>query len=398
MNRVPVYTEQGNLAPQPAAESPASRLRVAFVVDAIRGRNGVGTYYDDLLGHISEQVGDARVFCPDESRPETFQRFSLPLPGDSTQRLYLPRFRGMLRQLGELSPHIVVLPTPGPYCFTAWWYAWRNGIPVCAAYQTDYESLFGLYWHPWMARFAGLVWRRIQANFLRKGQLVVTISRQMQQRAYSAGVSEAHLIGTPLGREFIENPLKPLTQGLERFLFVGRLAKEKNVDSILESARRMPHLHFAIAGDGPMRPLVEREAAALPNLEYLGWLPRSRVIEALDRSDMLILPSSVEAFGTVILEAMARNRLVCVSRTCGAAEWPELKAALYLIEEGEDLAAAIQRIRAEDPEQRARKAELARMAARRLNAQTVETWTRLLVQTAMERTPRTNPLPRTPQS
>ena len=47
-----------------------SDLRIAIVSDAILGRNGVGTYYPDLLTHIQPRVSEARLFSP-SVKPES---------------------------------------------------------------------------------------------------------------------------------------------------------------------------------------------------------------------------------------------------------------------------------------------------------------------------------------
>jgi hypothetical protein len=82
----------------------------------------------------------------------------------------------------------------------------------------------------------------------------------------------------------------------------------------------------------------------------------------------------VESFGTVALEAMARERLALVSGTCGIVEWPNLVDNLYQIHDGESLTDAIRRIAALAPEARSATATRARKSALRLNRGSLLHW------------------------
>jgi hypothetical protein len=94
----------------------------------------------------------------------------------------------------------------------------------------------------------------------------------------------------------------------------------------------------------------------------------------LDRIDMLILPSNVESFGTIALEAMARKRLVLISQNCGILNWPSLAQGIFQIQKEETLAEAIQRIERLDSHTRDHKAEVAYNASRAFNAKTLDQW------------------------
>lgn len=359
-----------------------STLRVAFVGDAILGRNGVGTYYTDLLSHLEERVEAAALLCPNGDAPEPHQWWSVPLPGDSTQRLSFPRGRTLRRQLRQLAPHVVVAPTPGPYGLIGCRFAARQGIPVCIGYQTDYEKLLELYWHPLFARPSRRVMRSVQGWFFRRGSVVVTISDHMAVRVREAGIANIRLIGTPIGKEFLAPQDRPIGKELKRVLFLGRLALEKNIGEFIQAAADLPDIDFYVAGEGPLRSLVETKSKSLPNLYYLGWLTRKDVVAALDNSDMLVLPSSVEAFGTVAIEAMARQRLVLTSRHCGIVKWPELAEGILTAEAGESFTDAVRRVQNMTSDERQRKALTAREAAKAVNVQTIDTWVDLLWQLA----------------
>jgi glycosyltransferase involved in cell wall biosynthesis len=98
----------------------------------------------------------------------------------------------------------------------------------------------------------------------------------------------------------------------------------------------------------------------------------------LDSIDVLVLPSLVESFGTIAMEAMARERMVLVSHGCGILEWPDLSRGLFVIREDETVTQALGRIADLDHSVRKKKAQRGRIAAKQLNDWTIKTWLDLL--------------------
>ena len=366
-----------------------SDLRILFVVDAIQGRNGVGTYFQDLVANLDQQVARAELVAPSMDAPHPSQGLAFPIPGDATQKLYMPRMRMLTRIFLEVQPHIVVVPGPGLYSLSGVWLARKLGIPVCVTCQTDYQQLARLYFKGITGRLVGRIMNQLNVSMLHRAQTVVTISDHMMALAEAGGARNARLVGTPVARSFIDRPAVPPRESLQSVLYVGRLAAEKNIEDFLALASQRPDLDFHIAGDGPLRPAVEQAARTLDNLHFLGWLPRAGVIDWLDRVDALILPSSVEAFGTVAMEAMARQRLVLTSPQCGINQWPELSQALFKRQDEETLAQAITRIEALPMEQRLARAGEARQAAINVHHAAVGQWLEVLTQTAAKAQVRT---------
>jgi glycosyltransferase involved in cell wall biosynthesis len=94
--------------------------------------------------------------------------------------------------------------------------------------------------------------------------------------------------------------------GMPILLYVGRLAKEKNLDDLVEAARcleqRADRFKLVIVGDGPMR----RELRdCLPNAHFTGYLHGNELARWYASADIFVLPSTIETFGNVVLEAFA---------------------------------------------------------------------------------------------
>lgn len=358
----------------------ATSIRVAVISDAAPARNGVGAYYCDLVEHLSQHVAHAELISPTLQDGVWQGGLMLPLPGDATQKLCLPSIRGLARRVEEINPNVVIIPTPGPFGLIGSQIAKRHNASVIIGFHTHFEKIMGLYWNririiSAMTRGYFEVCNRI---LFKQGKLVLANSQEMVSVAQRMGAPAVELMGTPIPKSFIDDPVVPLNTQVKRVLFAGRLAAEKNIEAFLDAARDLPDIEFVIAGDGPMRNEVRKKVDLLPNTTLLGWIPRAQMQATLDSIDVLVLPSLVESFGTIAMEALARQRLVLVSHGCGILEWPELGRGLFVIREDETVTQALARVADLDHSVRKKKTQRGRIAAIRLNDWTIKTWLDLL--------------------
>jgi glycosyltransferase involved in cell wall biosynthesis len=107
-------------------------------------------------------------------------------------------------------------------------------------------------------------------------------------------------------------------------LYVGRLAREKGIEVLLQALRALPGARLRIAGDGPLRADLERLAGerAPGRVEFLGLLERRGVAAALASADALVLPSlAMEIAPFALLEAAAAGVPTAASAVGGVPEW-----------------------------------------------------------------------------
>ena len=358
--------------------SPASKepLRMAVVSDSTPERNGVGSYYADLVEQLHGRIAHAELICPKDCAEQSrlHRYLAPPLPGDSTQKIWWPHPIKIWMRLAKIKPHAIVVPTPGPYGLMGLLAAKRMKVPLIVGFHTHYEALMSIYRTDLFGRFCRWYLTSCNKLLFRHSSLVLANSPEMVEQAKQFGAPRVELMGTSVPSAFLTSPPRPLQREATRLLFAGRLAGEKNIPLVIDVARQRPQLTVSIAGDGPMREEVVAAAAEVPNLHYLGWIPREQLQETIDDHDLLLLPSKVESFGTVALESMARGRPVIVSSACGIADWPDLHRSLFCIGDGETATEAVDRVLALPPTARQQKASLARLAAQRLNEWNLDTW------------------------
>ncbi len=373
-------------ASTPLTELPdESTLRVVLLSDAIPSRNGVGTYYDDLADHLRDRVEEVTLFCPPIDPGADFDGLVMTMPGDPTQKLYWPSPWNLFQEIRDVNPNVIVSGTPGGFGVLGLLFAALFRSAFCVGFHTEMESLASLYWTGRLSRVYKHVLGLWDRMILRFGANVLVMNEELKRQALRWGVRNPKVMGTPIQKSFLDRPVALLSPEVSTVTYVGRLAPEKELHQIHDAARALPELTFRLAGDGPLRKDVESWAAEMANLEYVGWISRSQVIDLLDDTGLLVLPSRFETFGTVAFEAMVRRRLVLVSPNCGIVHWPGLAPGLFRMKEGEPLARAIPRVLEHSPEERTRVAELGMREARTAAEETVDEWVEVLRHAVLEK-------------
>jgi glycosyltransferase involved in cell wall biosynthesis len=328
----------------------ASTLKVQIFCDAAIERNGVGSYYGDLIEQLGDSLGAIELIAPGHG-PKPW--LSFPLPGDRTQQAALPSPWRTRAAFDAFAPDIVIVATPGPYGMTGARLARRAGVPIIYGFHTHFEALSALYWGRLMTRLATAYLESRNRRLFKQSALVLAHSDSMVELARELGARRAELAATLLPARFDSAPVSR-DGPVERILFVGRLAAEKRIDRLLDAAEKRPNMSFSFAGRGPLTDAVIAAEQRLSNVHHLGWVERERIPALLAEHDALVLPSDVESFGTVALEAVASARPALVSRHCGIGEWPQLAPALYRFdpEQADALVTALDDLRALPEDQR----------------------------------------------
>jgi glycogen(starch) synthase len=136
-----------------------------------------------------------------------------------------------------------------------------------------------------------------------------------------------------------------------RVVFVGRLAPQKGVRTLVTAARLLenPYAQILLVGDGPERVDLERESrrpGGGNRVHFLGFVQHEHIPAVLAHADLLVLPSIYEELGTVLLEAMWLGLPIVASKSGGIPEVVTDGVSGLLVPPGdsEALARAIDRV------------------------------------------------------
>jgi glycosyltransferase involved in cell wall biosynthesis len=106
------------------------------------------------------------------------------------------------------------------------------------------------------------------------------------------------------------------------FLYMGRIAAEKNVEALLRAWRLVDTTgcRLVIVGDGPLRSTLQNSSTTTKEGDVLWWGYESDLstkVALLQCAEVFVLPSLVEGLSLALLEAMATGT-ACVATNAGA--------------------------------------------------------------------------------
>jgi glycosyltransferase involved in cell wall biosynthesis len=194
---------------------------------------------------------------------------------------------------------------------------------------------------------------RLERVVARLPDVTLGASPDLVARARSLGARDARL--GPVAAAPLPEPRRSLKAVREELgaadrpvvLAVGRLAPQKGYPHLLDAARhwaaRRPTPLVVIAGDGPLRPALERRIAAeaLP-VRLLGH--RADVADLLAAADVVVLPSRWEARALMAQEALRAGRPLVATAVGGVPELVGEAALLVPYGDTRALAEAVSRV------------------------------------------------------
>ncbi len=103
----------------------------------------------------------------------------------------------------------------------------------------------------------------------------------------------------------------------DTLLFIGRIAPEKNLESLL-NAIRPTRLKLIIVGEGKLRPALQEKFGDLNGrVIWEGNVPNSKLPEYINSASIFVLPSFYEGHPKALLEAMACGATVIAADSPG---------------------------------------------------------------------------------
>jgi glycosyltransferase involved in cell wall biosynthesis len=167
---------------------------------------------------------------------------------------------------------------------------------------------------------------QLYAPFLANYDAVIIFCEAQKELLNRLGVPLDRLVVIPNGvdiQKYAPGPSRFRDEiGANRvFVYQGRIAVEKNVESLLKAWRQaaMPDdCKLVLMGDGSLLPSLMAAYGPEHNILWMGnILDEQRRIDILRGSDVFILPSFVEGLSLSLLEAMACG-VACMATDVGA--------------------------------------------------------------------------------
>jgi glycosyltransferase involved in cell wall biosynthesis len=264
-------------------------MRILIVSDAWRPQvNGVvrtlATVAEELvrMGHTVEVIG-----------PDRFR--TVPLPTYPDIRLaVLPR-RKLVRLIETFAPQALHIATEGPLGAAARAWALRHNVAFTTSFHTKFpeyvQARIGLPTGPayaWLRRFHGAA----------HGTMVATksLNDELATRGFSHLRSWTRGVDLDL---FRPEPREDFAVTGPVFLYVGRVAIEKNIRAFLDLD--LPGAKVVVGG-GPQLAALKRD---YPGVTFTGPRFGAELARSYAGGDVFVFPSLTDTFGLVLLEALA---------------------------------------------------------------------------------------------
>lgn len=322
------------------AGGKAAGLRIAlFSGNYNMVRDGANKALNRLVRYLLDHGAEVRVYSPTIPNPgfepagDLVSVRSVPIPTRKEYRLAVGLSKRVKDDIRAFAPNVMHISAPDILGRKVQTFAAELGVPLVASLHTlfqAYLTYYGLgFMRPmgerYLDRFYGRSDYVLAPNQLLADELRSTTGLGDHVRIWSRGVD--HNLWNPARRDMAWRRAHGYADDELVLLFFGRLVKEKGLDvfedvvNLLRARGRK--VRPLIVGAGPAG---DDLAARIGEAVFTGHVEGAALARAVASADLLINPSTTEAFGNVNLEAMASG----VSLV--SADAP---AARALVQEGE---------------------------------------------------------------
>jgi glycosyltransferase involved in cell wall biosynthesis len=249
-----------------------------------------------------------------------------------------PRLRDVVDDLARFRPDVVHLATEFSLGIAGLKAARQLQLPVIASAHTDYDQYAARYGVPWALK-AG--WHYLRW-FYGQAHRVLCPSRVYEEHLHSHGVVHTGLWSRGVDPDVFAPRFRSAAYR-ERFgagpgdtlvTYIGRLAREKNLDLLLEAwdmvAPDRGSAQLVLVGRGPLEEEIRRRE--IPGVHVPGLLHGTELSEAYASADLFAFPSTTETFGNSLLEAMGSGLPPLVAAAGGVLEFSEHGENAWLVE------------------------------------------------------------------
>jgi glycosyltransferase involved in cell wall biosynthesis len=266
-------------------------MKILIVTDAWEPQvNGVVRTLKSTRRELEQLGHEVAMITPLEFR-------TIPCPTYPEIRLSLwPRAR-VAKRIEALAPDAIHIATEGPLGMAARGFAIRHGLPFTTAYHTRFpeyvQARSGI---PLSITYRFLRW------FHGPSAAVLVPTRVVRDDLVAAGFAKDRVVLWARGVDLdLFKPGTPMPNDLKPpvFLYVGRVAVEKNIEAFLDLD--LPGSKW-VAGEGPQLAMLK---ARHPGVRFTGVLEQPALAALYNAADVFVFPSRTDTFGLVLLEAMA---------------------------------------------------------------------------------------------
>jgi glycosyltransferase involved in cell wall biosynthesis len=198
----------------------------------------------------------------------------------------------------KIAPDYIHILTEGSLGLLARNVCKKRKIP----FTTSYSTHFPLYLKMRMHILFVITWSYLRW-FHNAAQRTMVSTESLSNELKNNGIKNIKLWPLGVDHELFKEKNRALTGAYKNpvFVYLGRLAKEKNVDEYFQLRLQGTKL---VIGDGPERKRLE-DTYGNKDTIFLGYKKGTDLVSTLSLADVFIFPSKTDTFGLVLIEALA---------------------------------------------------------------------------------------------
>jgi glycosyltransferase involved in cell wall biosynthesis len=264
-------------------------MHIVIVTDAwLPQINGVVRTYERTRDELTK-LGHRVSFIT----PEGFR--TIPMPTYPDIRLSLFPGRKVRRQLEELKPDAVHIATEGPLGVAARSWCLRNKFPYTTSFHTQFPE------YVWLRTRLPLTWSYAAVRWFHgRAHTTMVATPTLHKRLMDHGFTNLGYWSRGVNHELFKPRSKDyLKERRPVFLYMGRVAIEKNIEAFLKLD--LPGTKMVVGG-GPDLDMLRKK---YPEAIFTGYKENGELARLLAAADVFVFPSRTDTFGLVVIEALA---------------------------------------------------------------------------------------------
>ena len=297
---------------------PLDGLRLALVSDTYAPQlNGVTRTLERLVRAVESRGGEARVFTTTDPRaepdPKVHRSGSIPFWAYPQLRLAVPAADGLAQEMSKWGADLVHAATPFGMGLAARRAARMANLPFVTSYHTSFSAYAHFYQLGLLSAPGWRFLRWFHNGGARTFCPTTAVSRELEGHGFERTAVWGRGVNTkdfaPSWRSYEIRRSYGLADTEFVVVYVGRLAREKGLDVLLDAMSRLstmtdaPPCRLLMVGDGPYAAECRRRAGE--RAVFVGQRSGPELSRLFASADLFVFPSTTDTFGNVLLEAMA---------------------------------------------------------------------------------------------
>lgn len=310
-------------------------MRIAYFTDTFYPEiNGVTNTLNNLTAFLDREKIEYLIFAPDydngaaeETRSHIIRFKGIRPIIYPNCRLALPNHKKVKDAITAFNPDVIHITTELTIGMVGLRVARELSIPIVMSYHTNYDKYLKFYDYEHLRR---PLWKYIKwFHSFAKINLCPSKATMAELEAlgfnnldiWSRGI-DSGLFNPKNRRENLREQLGGKDKMI--FLYVGRIAREKGLDTLAKAIRLFNKKYednavFVFTGDGPF--INELKEFNIPNAVFTGFKQKDELSQIYSSCDVFTFPSGTETFGNVVLEAMASGLPVICCNSGGITDF-----------------------------------------------------------------------------